>query len=197
MWYNIFRKTSSLVLKLLFRLKTEGRENLPKETNFIIVANHTSFLDPLVVAAAVPKKIYAIALRGLYKVSWLSWILPKLDAIPTGGSSEKAIKLLLQGNIVGLFPEGGRSRTGELKEFRKGAALLALKTGKPVVPCAIIGAHEAFPVGAKLPKLHPIKIKIGKPLFFTQRFEEKIDENILLQETLRTREAIKAMLNAG
>jgi len=197
MWYEIFRITSFFVLKLLFGLKTEGKENLPKENNFIIVANHTSFLDPLVAAAAVPKKIYCIALRGLYKVSWLSWILPKLDAIPTGGSSEKVIELLLQGNIVGLFPEGGRSRTGELKEFRKGAALLALKTGKPVVPCAIIGAYEAFPVGAKFPKLRPIRIKIGKPLSFTQRVEDTIDEKILLQVTSKIREAVKEMLNVG
>lgn len=91
MWYEIFRITSYVILKLLFGLKAEGTDNLPKKHNYIIVVNHTSFLDPLVVAAAVPKKIYCIALRGLYKVAWLSWILPKLDAIPTGGSSEKVI----------------------------------------------------------------------------------------------------------
>lgn len=96
-----------------------------------------------------------------------------------------------------MFPEGSRSKTGGLKEFKKGAALLALKTGRPIIPCAILGAHEAFPVGAKFPKLRPIKFKIGKPITFTQRFEDTIDKLVLLQETSKIREAVKEMIEKG
>ena len=197
MWYGIFRITSYVILKILFGLKIDGFRNLPKRNNFIIVANHTSFLDPLVVAAAVPKKIYCIALKGLYKVAWLGWVLPKLDAIPTGDSSEKAIELLLKNNIVGLFPEGARSRDGQLKVFRKGAALLAFKTGRPVVPCAISGAYQALPAGAKLPKLVPIRLKIGKPLYFLKDSKEIIDEVELQAATSKIKNSIKELLDAG
>lgn len=197
MWYWIFRIIFIITFRLCFRLKVEGLKNLPKKTNFIIVANHTSFLDALLVMAAVPRKIHCIALRGLYRIFLLRWFLRLVEALPSGSSSKKAISLLTENEIVGLFPEGGRSHSGELREFRRGAALLALKTGRPIVPCAILGAYEAYPRRAKFPEFHPVKVRIGKPKYLLKEHGDVI-EDIRLQEGVhKIRNAVKEMLYAG
>jgi 1-acyl-sn-glycerol-3-phosphate acyltransferase len=196
MWYKIFRTGCILFLKLFFRLKIEGRENLPKKSNFIVVANHSSFMDPFVVAAAIPAKIYCIASRSLYAFPKLKWALRKLDCLPTGASSECAIDLLVKNNIVGLFPEGGISRDGKLREFKRGAALLAMKTGRPIVPCAIRGAYEALPIKAKFPRLVPITITICKPVFLLKEFDEVLDDTDLQEGTTRIKNSIKEKVNA-
>jgi len=188
---------SLVMLKTLFRLKVEGLENLPKKSNFIVVANHASFLDPLIIAAAIPQKIYCIVSRFLFTIPLLKWSLEKLEVLPVGKSSEKAVEFLSNNKVVGLFPEGGCSRDGKLREFRRGAALLAVKTGRPIVPCAIIGSYEAMPVTAKFPKLFPIKVKISKPIYLLREFDEIIDDIYLQEGVFRIKNAIQEMLNAG
>lgn len=196
MWYWVFRAIFAVILKLFFRLRAEGLNNLPK-TNFIIVANHASFLDPLVIMAAVPRKIYCIALKGLYRLAWLGWFLRSVDALPNGCSSDKATCLLAENKNVGLFPEGGISRNGQLRNFKRGVALLALRTGRPIVPCAIFGAYESLPVGAKFPRFLPIKVRIGRPIYFPKEFEDVIDDISLQEGVLRIRQSIQEMLYAG
>ena len=197
MWYWIFRAVAIVILKLFFRLKVTGLKNLPRKTNFIVVANHASFLDPLVMEAAIPQKIHCLAQKGLYRNFALSWYLKLKEAIPTGASSKKALNLLTQNKVVGLFPEGGRSHDGKLREFRRGAALLALKTGRPIVPCAILGAYEAFPRRAKFPKFLPIKVKIGRPVYLLKQHEDVIDDIYLQEGIHKIRNAIKEMIYAG
>ena len=197
MWYWIFKAVFFIIFKLLFRLKTEGVENIPKKSNFIIVANHSSFLDPLIVMAVVPKKIHCITLRFLYKISWIGWFLHAIEALPIGWSSQKALDLLTRNKNVGLFPEGGISRDGKLKRFRSGAILLAIKTGRPIVPCAIWGSFEALPVTAKFPKLLPVRLKIGKPIYLLKQFEDYVDDIYLQEGILKLRNTIKEMIDAG
>lgn len=197
MWYWILRFCAKVLLKLFFRLKIEGIENIPQKTNFIIVANHPSYLDPLVVMAAVPEKIHCIALRFLYRFFWLRLFLKLVEALPIGSSSRRALNLLIENKNVGLFPEGGVSRDGTLKNFRRGAALLAMKTGRPVLPCAVLGTFQALPLEAKLPKFVPIKIKIGKPIYLLKEFEEVIDDVYLQEGIFKIRNKIKGMLDAG
>lgn len=198
MWYWIFRPILIAIFKLFFRLKVEGLENLPQKTNFIAVANHASFLDPLVIMAAIPRKIHCIALRDLYRVSAISWFLQITDTLPSGSSSEKAIDLLTKNKNVGLFSEGGVSRDGKLKEFRRGAALLAMKTGRPIVPFAILGTYEALPRSAKFPKLFvPISVKVGKPKLLLKELDDVIDDIYLQEGMLKVRKAIEEMMYAG
>lgn len=181
----------------MFKLKVEGLENIPSKTNFIIVSNHNSFLDPLVIMAVIPKKIYCIALRDIYKINWMAWFLKAAETLPSGSASVKAVTLLHHNKNVGLFPEGGVSRDGKLKEFRRGAALLAYKTGRPIVPCAILGTFESLPFGSRIPKIRGLKLKVGKPIYFTKEFDDVIDSVYLQNGMLRIRNTIKGMLDAG
>lgn len=197
MCYWILRVAALVILKLFFRLNAEGLENLPKKTNFIVVANHTSFLDPIIIAVAIPKNIEWIALSSFYNVPWLRYLMKLTEAVPTGSASQKAIYLLMKNKNVGLFPEGTRSYDGIMREFKTGAALLAIKTGRPVVPCAILGAYQAFPRRANFPKFLPIKIKIGRPIYLLKEHSEWIDDIYLQEGILKIRNTIQEMLNAG
>jgi 1-acyl-sn-glycerol-3-phosphate acyltransferase len=120
-----------------------------------------------------------------------------IEALPIGSSSQKAIELLKQNRNVGLFPEGRVSLDGKLMDFRRGAALLAYKTGRPIVPCAVFGAYEAYPLGAKFPKFLPIKIKIGKPIYILKEFGDVIEDVLLQEGIFKVRNAVKEMITGG
>lgn len=197
MWYWLFRFIFIIALKLFFNLKVEGLKNLPKKTNFIVVANHTSYLDPFIVGAAIPLKIYWIAIQDLYKAIFpVRWFMYKTETVPVGNVSERLVKLLTKNKNVGLFPEGTRTRDGKLKDFRRGAAMLALRTGRPIIPCAIMGAYEALPVGAWFPKFIPITIRIDKPQYLLKESEDVIDDVYLQEGTFKIKNAIKEMIYA-
>ncbi|MBN2119938.1 MAG: 1-acyl-sn-glycerol-3-phosphate acyltransferase [Candidatus Omnitrophica bacterium] len=198
MWYYIFCAIFRVFFKTFYKFEVEGLENIPQKTNFIIVANHASFLDPLIIMAAVPKKIYCLVARYLYGIAFIKWFLLKVEALPTGNASDKAVRLLLKNKNVGLYPEGKLSTDGSLGEFRRGAALLAAKTGRPILPCAILGAYKALPFGARFAKFFlPIKVKIGKPVFILKEFGEVINDIYLQEGTLKTKNTIKELINAG
>ncbi len=195
MWYWFFRGLFLILLKVFFKFKVEGIDNLPQKTNFIIVANHASYLDSLALGAAVPRKIHWIAAGYLYRIGWLRIFLKRTDTLALGNASQRAFNLLKKGKNVGLFPEGQRSLDGSLGEFRTGAALLASKTGRPIVPCAILGAHQAYSINAKFPKLFfPITVCIGKPLYILKEFNDIIDDTYLKEGMLRVRDKIKGLL---
>ncbi len=197
MWYWILRVILIFLLRPYFRLEVKGKHNIPKKTNFIIVANHASFVDPLVAIAAVPRKIYCVASRFLYKMWWISWFLILTETFPSGRSSIKALELVEKNRNVGLFPEGGCTRDGRLRKFRRGAALLALKTGRPILPCAILGTFRALPVTEYVPKPLKIKVKIGKPIYLLKEFDETIDDIYLQEGVFAMRNSIEEMIDAG
>jgi 1-acyl-sn-glycerol-3-phosphate acyltransferase len=199
MWYWILKIFTIIFIRCFYRLKVEGRENIPQKTNFIVIANHTSYLDALVLSICFPQKIYWIASRVLYKVWWLKLFLWLTEAFPAGGSSEMAFQLLSENKSVGLFPEGKCPRDGKLSRFRYGAAMLSVRTGRPIVPCAIKGTFEALPIYASSPRIfRSIEIKIGKPHYPVKALEEEIISDVALEEqTEALRNHVKEMLNIG
>lgn len=153
-----------LLCKALFRLKTTGRDNIPQKGGAIIAANHSSYIDPVALAVAIPRRISWIVRKDVYDVWWLKWLFASTGMIREGGSVNKAIKLLGRGGLVGIFPEGTRSPDGNLGAGRKGVSVMSQETGVPVIPCGITGAFEAYPRGAVLPRPLPVKVSIGKPM---------------------------------
>lgn len=196
MWYWIVRSSLIAIFKVVFRFKVEGLEHIPKKTNFIVVANHSSFLDPFILGAAIPERIYWIAWSAFHNLFWSKWFMKISGAIPTGSASDKAISLLAANKSIGLFPEGTRSHDGSIREFRRGAALFALKTGRPILPCAIIGAYKALPRSAFFPKFVPITVKIGKPKYLLKEFGNFIDDIYLQEGIFVARNTIKELINA-
>lgn len=188
----------SIILKLLFRFNVEGLHNLPRKTNFIVASNHASIMDSVAIGVAIPMRIYWMAARWLYRVPGLSWFLKSTETHPVGGVSESAVELLEKNKNVGLFPEGKCSISGEIGEFKRGAALFAFRTGRPVVPCVVIGSFEALPWKKKFPRLFTkIKVIVGKPIYQLKEFDETIDDVNLQEGTSQIRDAVKELFYAG
>ena len=176
------------LLLLFFRLGRMGREHIPKRGGVLLAANHRSFLDPFVIACCTLRPCYFMAKRELFEGRLQGWILNGLGAFPVrrGDSDEEAMEtarqLLERGEAVTVFPEGTRIRRGSLERPRRGAGRLALETGVPVVPIAVLGSERA----RRGWRIRPVKVRVrcGRPLAFprverpTERLAAELSERI-------------------
>ena len=175
MLYTIAKCICWIIFKLIFRLKVTGQENIPQNGPFIIVANHSSLLDPIILGISVRPKVIFVAAAYLFKIGWLGYMLRKFNSIPVQRENDiKAIKqsliILQQGGILGIFPEGGVDRQKNNLPVRAGAAYLATKAGVPIVPIKIKGADKVLPRGAKfIRSLNKIEVEIKKPIYCSRQ----------------------------
>lgn len=136
----------------------------------MLAINHLSMLDPIIVGALIPRPIHFMAKRELFEYPLLGWLLPRVYAFPVRrGQADRealthALAVLRSGGMVGIFPEGTRSDRARLLELQGGTAFLALKSGAPVVPIAIVGTELAMPRGARWPRRVKVSVRVGEPL---------------------------------
>jgi len=199
--YQSLKIVISLLFKIFYRLKVEGLENLPQEGRFILASNHSSYFDPLAIGvAALPRRINFMVLRVYYDPWPARWFFKAASSFPVDeskpdvGAFRHALKVLRRGGILGIFPEGGRSKDGRLKEGKLGAALLASKAGVPILPAAVIGAFEAFPPGALFPKLGSIRVRFGPPITLGNYSDKRVDGERLKLVTKRMMSAIGKLM---
>ncbi len=168
-------KALFVLLKVLCRLEVRGKENLPPDGPFLICPNHVSYLDPFAVMSVLPhrtfKKVFFVG-ASEYFTTWYMKILARLaNIVPVDpdGHLLDAMRVgaygLQQGRILCIFPEGMRSFDGELKEFKKGAAILSHEVQVPIVPVGLVGTFEVWPRDTLRIKPHKIKLTFGPPLF--------------------------------
>ena len=169
--YWLVRAVFQPFFHLYFRLSRIGREHIPTDGPVIFAANHRSFLDPFVIATLARRPLYYVAKRELFEKNRLqAWFLNSLGAFPVdrgnGDTSmvETAKAILARGDAVLIFPEGTRIRPGSLGRPRRGVGRLALETGAPVVPVAVIGT-EAIRKKWRI-RPHKVRIRVGRALTF-------------------------------
>ncbi|MFD1206464.1 MULTISPECIES: lysophospholipid acyltransferase family protein [Sporosarcina] len=168
--YPLGKMLVSTIFFPLYRIKVIGKENFPKEGGVLLCTNHIDNLDPPVVGITCPRTVHFMAKEELFNMPILKTILPKVNAFPVKrGMSDRealrtALKLLRGGEVVGLFPEGTRSKTGELGKGLSGAGFFALKGDAAVVPCAIIGPYKPF---------KRLRVVYGKPIDMTPYRERR------------------------
>jgi glycerol-3-phosphate dehydrogenase (NAD(P)+) len=168
--YGFVRITFQPFFLIYFRMRRIGREHIPASGPVIIAANHRSFLDPFVIATMARRPMYYVAKKELFRGRLQGWILNALGAFPVdrGASDEQmmdtAKAILARGDIVLIFPEGTRIRPGSLGKPKRGVGRLALETGAPVVPVAVIGTEDV----RKGWRIRPRKVRIraGRALRF-------------------------------
>lgn len=193
MFYGVARSLFRGVFKTFCRWQISGTENIPAEGPVLLCCNHISNLDPMVMGSGFTHRmIHLMAKESLFKVPVLRWIVRDFGAYPVkrGAGDRAAIRATLQmlseGKMIGIFPEGTRSKTGELGEGHTGAAMFALRSGATVVPCAIIGPYKFL--------THPLKTVYGRPLDLSKYAGEKHTAEQLREVTDLIMNAIRELI---
>lgn len=170
--YTFARGLVKSILSPLYRIEVKGLEHFPKEGGVLLCTNHIDNLDPPVVGISAPRPVSFMAKEELFNVPVLGKILPDLRAFPVKrGMSDrealrKGLQVLKQGDVLGLFPEGTRSKTGQIGKGLAGAGFFALRSDAYVVPCAIIGPYKPF---------RKLKVVFGAPIPMESIREERLN----------------------
>lgn len=166
--YAIGRVILIPLVKILFFLKVNGKENIPKNGGFILCSNHLSNFDPVLIGVAQRRQLFFMAKSELFRNKFFGWLIRKLGAFPVerGAGDGKAIntaeKIINEGKTLGIFIEGTRSKTGELLRPKAGAAMIAQQTKADVVPVCITPKNKKIRVFSK------VTVSIGKPISYEQ-----------------------------
>jgi 1-acyl-sn-glycerol-3-phosphate acyltransferase len=180
-------------LKLLFRPQVEGLENLPSEGAAILASNHLSFSDSIFLPLVCHRRITFLAKSDYFTTPGFKGWLTKLfmsgagqvAVDRSGGRASEAalntgLRILSEGQLLGIYPEGTRSGDGRLYRGKTGVARMALEAGVPVIPCAMVNTHLIQPPGRVRPKIMRVKISIGAPLDFS-RYEGMSGDRFVLR----------------
>ncbi|MFC4387675.1 lysophospholipid acyltransferase family protein [Gracilibacillus marinus] len=188
-FYTFARSVVKLVLKPKFKVVVKGTENIPKDGPIIICSNHISNFDPPIVGITCPREIHFLAKEELFKNKILAFILRHVHAFPIkrGMKDRNALRqglnVLKEGNVLGLFPEGTRSKTGEIKKGLAGAGFFALRSEARIIPCAIIGEYQSK---------SPLIVSYGKPMDLSKMREEKASAqevtDVIMEEIRKLKE---------
>ncbi|HEX5045472.1 MAG TPA: lysophospholipid acyltransferase family protein [Candidatus Polarisedimenticolaceae bacterium] len=193
---GVGRAVALPLLRAGFDLRVEGADRVPARGPALLVSNHLSFMDPVVLQGALARPIHYLMTARLYRDRRWQWFYRLFDTVPVtlGSGNFKALAeaaaRLRAGEVVGVFPEGGISKDGSLGPFRRGAALLAMRTGTPVIPVAIAGTREALPPGTLRLRRALIRVRVGEAV----APEETLEPGPM---TERIREAVAALGRGG
>ncbi len=201
--YLALRAFLTPILLILFRPRVKGLRNVPSTGPVIIASNHLSFSDSIFMPLVVPRKVTFLAKSEYFTSPGTKGFLKKitfhaLGQVPvdrSGGRRSEAalitgLQVLAGGACIGIYPEGTRSPDGRLYKGRTGIARLAIESGAPVIPVAMFDTEKIQPTGTVVPKVMPVKMIFGKPLYFTG---DSTDLQLLRQATDEIMSTIQAM----
>ncbi|WP_328723036.1 1-acyl-sn-glycerol-3-phosphate acyltransferase [Streptomyces sp. NBC_00247] len=169
------------LLRLLFRPRIEGLDHVPAEGAAIIAGNHLSFSDHFLMPAMLKRRITFLAKAEYFtgpgiKGKLTAAFFHSIGQIPVDRSGKEAgaaairegLGVLAKGELLGIYPEGTRSHDGRLYKGKVGVAVMAIRAGVPVIPCAMVGTFEIQPPGQKVPSIRQVTIRFGEPLDFSR-----------------------------
>lgn len=180
MFYKSLRILARIIFAIL-GLKSSGLHNLPIKGPVIIAANHVSAWDPIVIAVVTPRPIHFMAKAEFFKQAWMAWFFYKINAFPVHrragdrNALRHSMAILERQEVLGIFPEGFRNRTGEEIKAQTGAAMIAVKTGAPIVPVACVGTGRFIPLGW----FQPLEVRMGEPISMTGYTGQKVTSALL------------------
>lgn len=159
------------VLRLYFRVDVSGRERMPRQGAFLLAANHFSFSDPVILGTMLPRRLWFVMAEDQFEKPLLRSFSRLMDVIPVRagaafrlGPIRKCLTVLKRDHVVAIFPEGRRSSTGTLLPPMPGVGVLAARAGVPVIPVAIAGTRETFPLGRRFPRPGKVSLFVGEAL---------------------------------
>lgn len=181
-WYWLSQWACWIVCKILFRYRYSGGENVPMTGPLLVVSNHQSHLDPVLIGIASPRQVGALARASLF-VGPFAWLIRSYGAVPVErGSATAGIRAMLgalkAGQAMIVFPEGTRTEDGNLRPFQAGFCAIARRSGAAIVPTTIDGAFDALPRGAIFPRMKPITLTFN-PAILPDEIATLTDDELL------------------
>jgi 1-acyl-sn-glycerol-3-phosphate acyltransferase len=179
-------------LRLLYRPRAKGLENIPGDGPVILASNHVSFIDSMFIPLVIKRKVVFLGKSDYFTSARTAWFFRAAGVIPIrreGGSASEAaiqagVRELGSGHVVGIYPEGTRSPDGRLYRGKTGVARMALLARCPIVPIAVFGTRELQPIGKRMPKLSGrVEVQFGKPLSFERFYGQEADRFVLRSVT--------------
>jgi 1-acyl-sn-glycerol-3-phosphate acyltransferase len=167
--YAILWVLARTVARLFFGFRVVG--SVPKQGGLLVAANHASYFDIPLLGCGMFRRAWYLGRSDLFVpgvkgiLQWLGWIPLKLGRLDRK-AFDRAIALIKAGKVVVIFPEGGRSLDGRLRNGKAGLGMIVAQTGCPVVPAYLKGTFDVLPAGAKRPRFHPVSVSFGPPLSF-------------------------------
>ena len=177
------------LLRLLGGWRVVGQDNVPETGGAVIAPNHVSYLDPPAVGSGLPRRTYSFAKKELFDIPIFGWILRKCYAFPVDreisdiAAFRHAIRLLQAGELLLVFPEGGRSADGKLEQGRGGAALIASRAEVPLIPCSLCGTDDVLPHGAWFLHTGLVQVSFGPPIALGQYGNHRLNKTQLQEVT--------------
>ncbi len=168
--YAAVRLAFRCVATVLFRFRVTGQEHWPTSGGALVCANHQSYVDPVLVGVACPRRMNYLARKTLFGLPVLGWWIRQLDAIPIDrdgmglGGLKETMRRLKRGELVLIFPEGTRTEDGHLQPLKPGFLAVARRSAVPLLPVGIAGAFEAWPRQRRLPGFGKVRLHVGRPL---------------------------------
>ncbi len=187
------------IFRLSYRLSVKGADKIPRKGEYIICSNHISYLDPVVIGASIPRIIYFMAKRELFSLKFISDLVTFFNAFPVNRDSfdrkpiEKSLKILQNGNLLGLFPEGSRSVDGIIREGKRGVGLLSILSGAKIIPVAIRGTNNIIQKPHKIIFFPKVKIIIGDIINTKKIIAENSKKDAVSIIVSETMESIKRL----
>lgn len=170
--YRMGWRCFRLIFRFYFRWRVFNPDRVPSRGPVILASNHASYIDPPLVGSGVRRQINFLARDTIFHVPVLASILRSWEVVPvdrdggTGRGLKAILDRLANGGAIILFPEGTRSRHGELNPARSGIGLAVIKSKAPVVPARVFGTYAAFGPNMNIPRPRKLKVKFGQPMFF-------------------------------
>ncbi len=192
---------SKFVAQSFFDLRVFGQDHIIEHGPALLAMNHQSFLDPPFAGISCRREVSYLARKTLFDIPVAGPIIRRLNVIGVDrdGSDVAALKAVIRvlrsGGCTVVFPEGTRSRDGRLQPARAGAGFIIAKTLAPVVPMRIFGAFDAFPRGAKFPRMRPVTVVVGEPIQFSKADTAGEPRLVFQQLSERVMEKIAALKN--
>lgn len=189
-FYTFARGLVKIYYKFMFRMDIQGEEHIPTEGGVVLCCNHMSNLDPTTMAAFVKRPVRYIAKKELFEKRWSAKLLSALGAFPVDRQTtdmkalKTAIKLLKNGEALGIFAEGTRVKDGEAKAAKAGVALFALKGEAPIVPICISSKYKFRSI---------VHIRYGEPIYLDEYKGQKVTTEMMEEITEKVMEKVREM----
>jgi 1-acyl-sn-glycerol-3-phosphate acyltransferase len=186
LWYDFLRIFCRVLCVVVFHIRVRGREHIPQEGGVLVLSSHQSHLDPILVGLCFDRRLNYVARDTLFGFAPFRWLIYSLDAIPLDregiglGGLKESLKRLKAGEMLLIFPEGTRTRDGEVGEIKPGFLALARRSKAALLPVAMEGAYASWPRRNLLPQPAVVHVQFDKPLYPAE-FADWPDEKLLAE----------------